>query len=101
MKPVDRKATEKELALLRIEQRQHLEQTLGRTLPLSLAFCPDCHAAQLVTSEAKHEFTKLCTCCGAIFGSRITTHPLPALCLFDKGIKPTLRHQPCKDNHHD
>lgn len=90
MKPHDRKATETELAAMRVEQKILLQQAQAQGATLFAYFCPHCAAPQLSAQRPEKGMTNLCTCCAAVVGVR-TEGQQTKLCLFDGGIKPAVK----------
>lgn len=90
MKPHDRKATETELAVLRVEKKAYLQQAQAQGASLFAYFCPHCAAPQLSIQRPDNDMTNICTCCAAVVGVRAEGQQTK-LCLFDGGIKPAVK----------
>lgn len=91
MNPIERNATEAELARLRIRQHESLISAVSKGQTLYALFCPSCKAPQLTTAGPDESTTTACSCCSAIYGVRHESPLAATLCLFEHGIKPKTR----------
>ena len=91
MNPIERNATEAELARLRSREQEYVLSKVTAGAKLYVLFCPSCKAPQVTTAEPDENITSACSCCSAIYGVRHESPLAATLCLFEHGIKPKTR----------